>query len=385
MLYRVFLFVVWGMLSPVFADTPPGTVEVQPPLEDFEKTVRAYQAGDYTKAFTGARLAAQQGDARAQTLLAYLFERGLAGPEDTQKAVQWYGKAAQQKEADALMGLARLAFQNKGGLKEEEAQTYLQKAVAFGRKDAYNELAELYEKGIGVKLSAQKAAFWALTGAKAGEGGAQKRLAFYYLEGQGLPENARQAAYWFAQAARQGDPEAAYAAGVLYADDENSVPADPEKAETFFEQAAKAGDAAAATGLGLLLSQGRGGSSSPQQALDWLQRGAEGGDAEGSFLYAYFLAQQAKGTEQLHQAYIWLARVDDMARSSLDQTARNAWFFEDRAYQQARRRLREALETRLSPQKRAFLDQQAKEENAVLSHRMMTGKVNPPLASGPLP
>jgi uncharacterized protein len=62
--------------------------------------------GDYIEAAQLVRPLAEQGDAQAQTKLAWMYEKGQGVPQNDQEAVKWYRKAAGQgnAEAQALLG-----------------------------------------------------------------------------------------------------------------------------------------------------------------------------------------------------------------------------------------------------------------------------------------
>jgi uncharacterized protein len=55
-----------------------------------------------------SRQAAEQGDAAAQVALGFRYERGQGVTRDEAEAVRWYHKAAEQGDATAKEGLARL-------------------------------------------------------------------------------------------------------------------------------------------------------------------------------------------------------------------------------------------------------------------------------------
>ena len=48
---------------------------------------------------------AEQGDAKAQTLLGYCYHTGLGVDRDVKKAIEWYKKAAAQGDESALLKL----------------------------------------------------------------------------------------------------------------------------------------------------------------------------------------------------------------------------------------------------------------------------------------
>ena len=68
------------------------------PLEDGDA---AYVGGDHTKAAKLYRLAADQGNAAAQSTLGAMYEEGLGVPKDYSNAINWFRLAADQGHAQA--------------------------------------------------------------------------------------------------------------------------------------------------------------------------------------------------------------------------------------------------------------------------------------------
>ena len=66
------------------------------------------------------RLAAEQGDAMAQTNLGWMYDNGEGVPEDDTEAVKWYRKAAEQGYAMAQHNLGWM-YANGEGVPEDKA------------------------------------------------------------------------------------------------------------------------------------------------------------------------------------------------------------------------------------------------------------------------
>ncbi|MDC0081586.1 hypothetical protein OAI34_04220 [Emcibacteraceae bacterium] len=71
---------------------------------DYQKGLDAYNAGDYATAMKEWRPLAEQGVARAQANLGFMYENGRGVPEDDVEAVKWYRLAADQGVANSLVG-----------------------------------------------------------------------------------------------------------------------------------------------------------------------------------------------------------------------------------------------------------------------------------------
>ena len=117
--------------------------------------------------------AAKRGEARAQYLIATLYDAGRVLVKDEAKAVHWYRQAAEQ-------GYAMAQF----------------------------DLGVCYDFGRGVQQDSREAVKWYRAAAERGVADAQYNLACCFEEGEGVDENAEEARKWYARAAAQGHEEA---------------------------------------------------------------------------------------------------------------------------------------------------------------------------------
>ena len=82
---------------------------VRPAVADFADAIEAYDQGDYATTFAESRPLAEAGDADAQYMLGFLYERGEGVARDRTRAYAWYSLAARQGDAFAARALAALA------------------------------------------------------------------------------------------------------------------------------------------------------------------------------------------------------------------------------------------------------------------------------------
>ena len=68
------------------------------------------------------RLAAEQGDAVAQSTLGVMYANGQGVPQDYQEAVRWGRRAAEQGNADAQIFLGGMYYKGSGSEDYQEAQ-----------------------------------------------------------------------------------------------------------------------------------------------------------------------------------------------------------------------------------------------------------------------
>lgn len=140
---------------------------------DFEDGLASYKRGDFTAAFSAFKKAAEQGDARAQVDLGYMYYNGQGITQDYQQAAYWMRRAAEQGNA--------------------VAQTLL---------------GNMYADGQGVTQDYQQAVFWYRKAAEQGDAGAQTLLGFKYLLGMGVAQDYVEAYKWFNIAGAHGDKDA---------------------------------------------------------------------------------------------------------------------------------------------------------------------------------
>jgi uncharacterized protein len=132
------------------------------------------QSADYSRALVSCTIAAEQGDASAQSNLGWMYQQGLGVAQDNAAAVRWYRAAAEQDDAGAQFNL---------GL--------------------------IYENGVGVAQDYAEAVRWHRAAAEQGHVRAQNNLGVKYANGQGVIQNYVQAHVWFNIAAAKGEEEAA--------------------------------------------------------------------------------------------------------------------------------------------------------------------------------
>ena len=103
--------------------------------QNFDKAVKAYEAGDYTTAAKEFRLLAEQGDAGAQFNLGNMYNQGKGVPQDDAKAVEWYRLAAEQGHVKAQNNIGNMYYYGAGVLQDNvRAYMWYNIAAANGNK-----------------------------------------------------------------------------------------------------------------------------------------------------------------------------------------------------------------------------------------------------------
>jgi TPR repeat protein len=129
--------------------------------ETADAAYHAYQEGRYPAALRLARPLADEGDARAQSILGLLYYHGQGVQQDFAAAATWLRKAAEQDDADAQSHLGVMFFQGQGVLQDKtEAMKWFRRAADLGDAEAQYNLGISYAKGEGGELDNVRAHMW---------------------------------------------------------------------------------------------------------------------------------------------------------------------------------------------------------------------------------
>ena len=100
-----------------------GALCVQALAADFQAGVEAYNRGDYAGALREFRPLAEQGHAKAQYNLGFMYDEGLGVPQNHAQAAKWYRKAAEQGHVSAQNSLG-VKYVRGEGVPEDDVQAY---------------------------------------------------------------------------------------------------------------------------------------------------------------------------------------------------------------------------------------------------------------------
>jgi len=219
------------------------------------------------------RLAADQGDAHAQSNLGWLYANGRGVVQNDAEAVRWYRLAADQGRAHAQSNLGVLYRSGRGVAQNDaEAVRWFRQAADQGDADAQSNLGTMYEHGKGVVQNDAEAVRWYRLAADQGNVYAQCNLGWMYEYGRGVAKSDAEAVRWYRFAAEQGYARAQTNLGTMY-EHAKGVSADMMNvafAATWYMQAANTGDHRAQLYLGLLYLDGRGVRKDRDTARRWL-------------------------------------------------------------------------------------------------------------------
>lgn len=158
-------------------------------------------------------------------VLAKPFTAGLSalGREHAPTAFRAWMKLAEAGEAEAQNNVAFL-YERGLGVKQdyELAEEWYEKAAAQQLPEAYHNLAMLTYQGHINAKNYKKSIEWFTAASELGLTTSTYMLGVMYYQGQGVFKNARKSLPYFEEAARQGDPRAQYMLSYLFQSGESN-------------------------------------------------------------------------------------------------------------------------------------------------------------------
>ena len=124
---------------------------------DYKKGAEAFDKGDYATTLREWRPLAEQGNAKAQVALGFMYNYGKGVVEDHKEAVKWYRLAADQGYAPAQYNLGDMYRDGKGVVVDhKEAVKWYRLAAEQGNHWAQDNLGDMYKYGYGVVRTIRK-------------------------------------------------------------------------------------------------------------------------------------------------------------------------------------------------------------------------------------
>ena len=229
-----------------------------------------------------ATLAAEQGNADGQRVLAAKYQRGIGIKRDYRQAYQWLEKASRGGSIHAKGALA-VALRNGWGVKKDESAAALQfKALAdTGFAFAQTEYANMLREGTGVEQDYVKARQWYERAAAQFDTRAQNDLGYMYESGSGVSPNPVLAIEWYQRSADQGNSTAQAHLGRLYLAGRGVVK-NEAKGLDFLRASADQNNARGQYYLGRAFERGNGIAPDTLQALAWYRKAAARSDEDAA-------------------------------------------------------------------------------------------------------
>jgi TPR repeat protein len=278
----------------------------------------AKAARDPVKAADAKMIAeALNGVADAQLQLGKAYMNGAGVKEDVAKALEWYGKAAEQGLQDAQYALGfLLTF---GKKKDPAGPKWLFKAAQQGHPEAWTALwlgtSDSAEGGSPLNPLGSELA-WVRYGAERKVAMAQRLLGVRFWEGNGVLQDYQQATIWFRGAAEQGDADALFYLGVAY-EEGKGVPQDPKEALAWYRKSAEKGNANAQYNVGHSYSRGTGITQDYTQAALWFRKAAEQGNSRAQYALGRTYVYGEGVPQDYVEAHKWMNLATARAEAEL--------------------------------------------------------------------
>jgi len=277
---------------------------------EVEEGVKKFNEKKYEDAFKLLLPSAENGNPKAQGLVARLYANGWGISRDLNAAADWAKKAAANNNAEGIyvlaytekdlsekfrltkqaadMGyalaksvLARNYFFGLVGFakNETEGMRYAREAAALNEPSAQAFLGDRYVSGTGGVAKDPLEAFkWYKLAAEQGFSAGQAGVGSLFLRGDGVTKDYFEALKWFKIAFdNDGNPFAAAQLGYMYMNG-FGVSKNLEEAYKFNLQAANKGNPQAQANLGIQYKLGNGVSKDLEQAVIWLRKSAKTGN-----------------------------------------------------------------------------------------------------------
>jgi uncharacterized protein len=192
--------------------------------DDLKKARRAYNRGNYDRAFKFFRRESEDGNVVADWYLAHMYRMGQGVPRDPSVAYSYYTRVAESydpEESDhkrlQIVVDSQIQVANyrrigipAAGLKPEPAnaaRTYLRIASTYGHPAAQFALGEMNISGEGVKQNPQQGLKWITAAARKRHPEAQAYLGDLYWAGQVVKKSETRALMWYILATESGRQE----------------------------------------------------------------------------------------------------------------------------------------------------------------------------------
>jgi TPR repeat protein len=174
---------------------------------------------------------AEQGDAKAQNVIARMLMSGRGVKKDEAKGIKWLGKsmASPPDRPDFQVTLGKM-YRQDNDLQQDyaKAMALFQQAAAQGSAEAQYQIGELYDFGEGVAKNPAEAMKWIRQAAENGNAVAQFEVGVRCAQGRDVKQDYAEALRWLTKAANQVHPEALCWMGSMY-DEGWGVPQDRMK------------------------------------------------------------------------------------------------------------------------------------------------------------
>ncbi len=266
---------------------------------------------DYEIALEWYKKAADNGNTDAMYSIGCMFADGHGVEQDYAKAMEWYRNAADNGNADAMNSIGYMYDCGNGVEQDyEKALEWYEKAIDAGNVDSMYNIGSMYEYGNGVEQDYTKAMECYTKAASNGNASAMNNIGYLYACGNGVVQNYTKAIEWYAKSADSGNAEGMFDLGYMY-DYGLGVEQDYEKAMSWYKKAADAGNTAAMNNIGTLYYNAFGVELDYEKAMQWFEKAANGGNASAMSWIGYMYDYGLDVEQDYEKAMKWYKKAAD--------------------------------------------------------------------------
>ena len=238
---------------------------------------------------------ALQGNAQAQSQLAFCYYQGSGVIKSNKQAVRWWTKitenpsAKDDEKAIAHFNIANCYLRDKGTLENsEEAFNHMKKAADLNLTEAFAFVGACYSIGKGIPIDHEKAFEYYKKADESNNPDASYLLGTFYDRGEGVEQNFEKAFTYFQKAANLNVPVAFNSLGLCYYNGKG-IGQDFKKAFEYYQIAADLKVPEAIYNLGLCYHEGNGTEQDFEAAFSCMQAASESNNPLAwSFLGYYY-------------------------------------------------------------------------------------------------
>lgn len=241
--------------------------------DSIENTMMLFEMGNYREALEGCRKFLNTGDIRIMLALTEMYQFGLAGELDLDKAEYYLSEAAKHDTESCFRMAQWLEKGFNGAADPTSAIDYYLRAAEHGHSKALLYIAECYASGRLLDCDSEKAFRCFQKIVEKNERNdentmAEVKLALCCLNGIGTEVDYSKALYYMSQAARHQSREAIYELSMMYSSG-RGVTQDSRKAFHLMNEAAALNYAPAQYELGVMYENAIGTIENRERAYNW--------------------------------------------------------------------------------------------------------------------
>jgi len=233
--------------------------------------------------------------------------------KDYSKANDWFHKAAEKGNSQAMYIIGLLYFNGEGvDQNYTVAYNWSKKAADKGVAGAMNSIGVCYVNGYGVPVNITEAINWYKKAAKKGEEIALGNLGYLYKNGTGVPKNISESIFWFTKACKKGNSDACFQIGFLYHDGVE-VKQDFQEARNWYNKSIRIdNNLNALKNLGWMYENGQGEQQNISKASDCYKKATEKNDSRSMYLLGKIYTEWTfNGVHEADEAIKYLTMAAD--------------------------------------------------------------------------